>query len=174
MPAIGGLEVEDAKIEGDDFWVVLGKKVVDGALQFVVVEGLGKGTFHGAFAIVGNPLAARLIESAREKRVVDLSVTNSIDHPITWPGRGADRHRQPYTKNDVLWAEHLKMYHHGHTMDSGAGTHMVTPAYALPLSRLDGSKYPPGVRDWHREFEERYGALGGSDRTAEKISSSKH
>ena len=123
-----------------------------------------------AFAIVGNPLAARLIESAREKRVVDLSVTNSIDHPITWPGRGADRHRQPYTKNDVLWAGHLKMYHHGHTMDSGAGTHMLTPAYALPMRRLDGSKFPPGVRDWHREFEERYGALGGSDRTAEKIS----
>ncbi len=123
-----------------------------------------------AFAIVGDPLAARLIESARAKRVIDLSVVNSIDHPITWPGRGADRHRQPYTKNDVLWAEHLKMYHHGHTMDSGAGTHMVTPAYALPLSRLDGSKFPPDVRDWHREFEERYGALGGSDRTAEKIS----
>jgi kynurenine formamidase len=121
------------------------------------------------FAIVGNPLAAHLIESARAKRVVDLSVVNSIDQPITWPGRGADRHRQPYTKNDVLWAPHLKLYHHGHTMDSGAGTHMVTPAYALPSSRLDGSNYPPGVRDWHREFEERYGALGGSDRTAEKI-----
>jgi kynurenine formamidase len=122
-----------------------------------------------AFAIVGNPLAARLIESARAKRVVDLSVVNSIDHPVTWPGSGIDRHYQPYTKNDFTWSENLKLYHHGHTMDSGAGTHLVTPSYALPPLRIDPSGYEPKIGAWRKEYESKYGRLGVSNTTTEKV-----
>lgn len=122
-----------------------------------------------AFAIAGNPLAARLIESARARRVVDLSVVNSIDHPVTWPGRGIDRHYQPYTKNDFTWSENLKLYHHGHTMDSGAGTHLVTPSYALPPLRIDPSGYEPKIRAWLDEYESKYGRLGVSNTTTEKV-----
>jgi kynurenine formamidase len=122
-----------------------------------------------AFAIVGNPLASLLIDAARGRRVVDLSVTNSIDHPITWPGWGIDRHREPYTKNDFLWSNRLKLYHHGHSMDSMAGTHLVPPAYALPAGPFDPNQYSPKVRGWLEEYQGRYGARGVSEVTTEKV-----
>jgi kynurenine formamidase len=48
----------------------------------------GSGGECRAIAITEPKLAARLIESARHKRVVDLSVTLDEDLPITWPGYG--------------------------------------------------------------------------------------
>lgn len=122
-----------------------------------------------AFAIVGEPLARWLIESARGRRVLDLSVINSIDHPITWPGRGIDRYREPYTRNDFVWSDHLKLYHHGHSMDSQAGTHLVPPAYALPPGPIAPENYSPEVRGWLQEYESRYGPRGVSDVTTEKV-----
>src|SRR5437763_12194242 len=47
-----------------------------------------------AFAVVGDPLARRLIDAARKKNVADLSVVLSDDLPVTWPGRGGGDHRQ--------------------------------------------------------------------------------
>ncbi len=43
-----------------------------------------------AFAVVGDPLARRLIDSARKKNVVDLSVVLAEDLPLILarPGRG--------------------------------------------------------------------------------------
>ena len=42
-----------------------------------------------AFAIVGDPLARRLIDAARKKNAVDLSVVLADDRPVTWPGAGS-------------------------------------------------------------------------------------
>jgi kynurenine formamidase len=122
-----------------------------------------------AFAIVGEPLASRLIESARARRVADLSVVMSIDHPVTWPGDGVDRHRHRYTKADFLFSENLQLYHHTHIMDSHAGTHLVPPSFALPAERLDPAAYAPEVRIWLEEYERQYGARGVSDVTTEKV-----
>ena len=41
-----------------------------------------------AFAVVGDPLARRLIDSARKRNAVDLSVVLADDRPVSWPGRG--------------------------------------------------------------------------------------
>ena len=122
-----------------------------------------------AFAIVGQPLASRLIESARHKRVVDLSVVNSIDHPLTWPGLGVGRHRHRYTKADFVFSDNLKLYHHTHIMDSHAGTHLVPPSYALPASDQPVT-YSEQVQDWLKAYSSKYGSPGHSDVTTEKVS----
>ena len=122
-----------------------------------------------AFAIVGNPLAKQLIESARKKRAVDLSVVLSIDLPVTSPGRGVGRHRQRYTKADFLYAPNLKIYHHTHILDSHAGTHLVPPSYSLPASGFDFRNYAPEVRGWFEEYERKYGRRGTSNVTTEKV-----
>ena len=117
-----------------------------------------------AFAIVGNPLAQQLIKSARDKRVIDLSVTMSIEHPITWPGQGLGHHRHPYTRAEFL---HFRM--ETHIMDAHAGTHLVPPAYALPPKQFDPNGYAPEVHIWLDEYERKYGARGVSDMTTEKV-----
>ena len=121
-----------------------------------------------AFAVVGD-LAKTLIESARAKRVRDVSVTMSIEFPLTWPGKGVSRHRQRYTKNDFIWAENLQLYHHGHVMDSHAGTHVVPPAFALPPQQVDRNVYSPENRIVLEEYEREFGKRGVSDVTVEKI-----
>ncbi len=57
-----------------------------------------------AFAVVGDPLARRLIDSARRKNVVDLSVVLSEDRPVSWPGRGVGQ-PPPAVHNDPLGDE---------------------------------------------------------------------
>lgn len=122
-----------------------------------------------AFAIVGGSLASRLIESARAKRVVDLTPTLSIDLPLTWPGRGIGRHRQRYTKADFLYAPTLQFHHHTHLLDSHAGAHLVPPAYSLPPSELDPNEYAPDIRGWLEEYQAKYGKPGTSELTTEKV-----
>ena len=51
-----------------------------------------------AVAITNPTLASRLLEAVKAKRVVDLSVTLSMEHPVWWPGRGVGRHVFPYTR----------------------------------------------------------------------------
>src|SRR5215475_4769204 len=59
------------------FYCILAPKVVGG------IGGPGR-----ALAVVGEPLARRLIESARRKHVIDLSVPYADDTPVWWPGEG--------------------------------------------------------------------------------------
>jgi kynurenine formamidase len=122
-----------------------------------------------ALSVVGNPLASRLIGAMRSKRVVDLSVTMSVDYPLTWPGAGAGRHRQSYLKVPLFYAANLATYHVTHLFDSQAGTHLVPPAYALPPEGFDNANYPPEVRQWLAEYEERFGPRGTGDVTAEQV-----
>ncbi|HVX14460.1 MAG TPA: cyclase family protein [Pirellulales bacterium] len=122
-----------------------------------------------ALAVVGEPLAKQLIESARHRRVADLSVTLSPDYPLTWPGAGSGNHRQSYLKIPLYYAPNLATYHVTHLFDSQAGTHLVPPAYALPPADFDNDDYAPEVRRWLAEFEKDYGPRGTSDVTAEQV-----
>lgn len=121
-----------------------------------------------AFSIVGGDLPKRLIESCREKRAVDLSPTLTPRFPMTNPGSRTGEHRQVYLKVDFLYSDYLDMYHHGHMMDSMAGTHLVPPSYALP-SDDQATGESPEVRAWLAEYETKYGKRGTSDLTTERV-----
>jgi isatin hydrolase len=122
-----------------------------------------------AFAVVGDPLARRLIDSARKKNVVDLSVVLAEDLPVSWPGQGVGNHRQPLTT--IRWGTNpnTRTPFEMHMMDSHAGTHLVPPAYALPLPGFDDATYASEVRTWLAEYEAKYGRRGTSEVTAEKV-----
>jgi kynurenine formamidase len=121
-----------------------------------------------AFAVVGPP-ADRLIDSARRKRVVDLSVTLDPDLPVSWPGAGTGRHRHPYLRVHFGHIPALGTTHQTHVLDSSTGTHLVPPAFALPPAGFDNRSYPPEVRDWLAAYEKKYGPRGTSDVTADKV-----
>ena len=122
-----------------------------------------------AFAIVGGPLARKLIASARSKNVVDLSVGLADNLPTPWPGQGIGNHRQPYVT--ILFGKNAntRTAFPIHMFDSHAGTHLVPPAYALPPGKFDPREYPADVQTWLIEYENAHGPRGTSDMTAEKI-----
>jgi kynurenine formamidase len=122
-----------------------------------------------AFAIVGNPLAKKLIASARAKKVADLSVAMAPDLPVTWPGVGVGNHRHPYMTNRFQFIPTLNSFHQTHTLDSTSGTHLVPPAHALPPSGFDNRKYAPREQKWLAAYEKQYGRRGSSDITTEKV-----
>jgi len=121
-----------------------------------------------AFSITGGQLPARLIESCRNKRAIDLSPTLSPKLPLTSPGIGTGTHRQVYLKIDFLYSEYLDLWHHGHLMDAMTGTHLVPPSYALPPAG-ERLAYAPEVRGWLEEYEQKYGPRGSSSLTTEQI-----
>jgi kynurenine formamidase len=121
-----------------------------------------------AIAIVGEA-APRLIESAKNKRAVDLSVLLSTEYPVTWPGRGAGRNRVPYLKVPLQFAPNLGTYHQTHVMDAHVGTHLVPPSYALPPPGFNNRDYPAEVRPWLAEYEKRFGPRGTSTMTTEQV-----
>jgi kynurenine formamidase len=121
-----------------------------------------------AFAVVG-PLAQRLIASARKKNVVDLSVGLADNLPATWPGQGVGNHRQAYMTIYFGKNPNTRNAFPMHMLDSGAGTHLVPPAYALPRRGFSPQNYAPQVQEWLREYEKAYGPRDTSDVTAEKV-----
>ncbi len=138
------------------FYCMMGPKHVGGAY--------GEGR---AFAVVG-PLAARLIESARAKRALDLSVELDGKLPVWWPGRGVGKHRQPYFRIDFEYSPGIDYYHNTHLLDAHTGTHLVPPAYALPRADEDVA-YSDDVKKWLTEYEAKYGKRGTSDVTVERV-----
>jgi kynurenine formamidase len=122
-----------------------------------------------AFALVGDPLARRLIDSARKKNVVDLSVVLAENLPITWTGRGVGNHRQPYVKIGFGLNPNTRAPFDMHMLDSHAGTHLVPPAYSLPGAGFDNKTYSPEVQTWLAYYEKTYGPRGTSDVTTEKV-----
>lgn len=143
---LGGLPVHGS------FYCILAPKIVGGV-----------GASGRAIAIVGDPLAGRLIESARKKNVIDVSVPYVADGPVWWPGVGVGRSRYAY------FGDPMPNGHRRHTMDSHAGTHLVPPAYSLPTKGFDNATYSSELRDWLKEFEGKYGPRGVSDETTEKV-----
>ena len=122
-----------------------------------------------ALAVVGQPLARWLIQSARGKRVADLSVTLSSELPVSWPGPGVGHHRQPYLTAPLFYAANLGTHHVTHILDSHAGTHLVPPAFALPPKGFDDQSYSPEVRQWLIEYEQKHGRRGRSETTTEQV-----
>jgi kynurenine formamidase len=149
----------------------LGKLPVTGAFYCMIGPKHAEGLYSEgrAFAIVGDPLARRLIDSAKKKSVADLSVTLATDLPVSWPGAGVGRHRNPYLKVPLMYAANLGTYHVTHMLDSNSGTHLVPPAYALPPAGFDNGNYSTEVQIWLKEYEAKYGRRGTSDVTAEKV-----
>jgi kynurenine formamidase len=151
----------------------LGKLPVTGAFYAMLgpKHAKGSGSEIRGFAVVGNPLAKQLIDAARRKDVVDLSVRNADDLPVWWPGPGVGNHRQPfYTKVFHTWDQAGGPYYgQSHTMDSHTGTHLVPPAYALPKKGFNNKRYAPEVRKWLAEYEKKYGRRGESDVTTDKV-----
>jgi len=140
------------------FYCMLAPNVVGG------IGGAGRG-----FAIVGQPLAGRLIESARKKQAVDLSVELTEDTPLWWPGKGIGRARHAYGKYPVYPHKQQR-----HILDSNTGTHLVPPAYSLPPAAFENAgfengSYPADVRQRLAEYEAKYGPRATSDMTAEKV-----
>ncbi len=121
-----------------------------------------------AFSIVGGDLPKRLIAAARAKRVIDLSPTLAPNLPVTSPGIGTGQHRQVYLKVDFLYSEYLDLWHHTHLMDAMAGTHLVPPAFALPMEG-EQPTYSPEVRGWLSDYEKSYGPRGTSSLTADRV-----
>src|SRR5262249_3960047 len=119
--------------------------------------------------IIGDPLARQLIEAAREHKVLDLSATLSLDLPVSWPGRGAGNHRQPYAVANFRFNPSLDLYFDTHIMDSHTGTHLVPPAYSSPASGFDNQQYPEEIRGWLEEYEKRYGPRGYSAVTVDRV-----
>ena len=140
------------------FFCMLGPKHAGGAFS----EGR-------AFAVVGDPLARRLIDSARKKNVLDLSVVLADDLPVSWPGRGVGNHRQPYFRIRFGINPNTQTAFETHMLDSHAGTHLVPPSYALPPGSFDDTKSTPEVREWLAEYEAEFGPRGMSDATTEKV-----
>jgi kynurenine formamidase len=122
-----------------------------------------------AFAVVGAPLAGRLIASARKKQVADLSVGLADNLPTAWPGRGVGNHRQPYMTVRFGFNANTRAAFPMHMFDSNAGTHLVPPAYALPPPGFDNATYAPEVRAWLGEYEKKYGPRGTSRVTADRV-----
>ncbi len=122
-----------------------------------------------ALAIAEGPLAARLIESARRRRVVDLSVPLAESLPVTWPGSGVGNSRQPYYTVRFGHRATVGVPFQTHLLDSHAGTHLVPPAYALPAKTDKPPQYSPEVIRWRDEYEARFGPLGTTDRTVDQV-----
>jgi kynurenine formamidase len=122
-----------------------------------------------AFAVVGAPLADRLIASARKKQVRDLSVGLADNLPTTWPGRGVGNHRQPYMTIRFGLNPNTRAAFPMHMLDSNAGTHLVPPAYSLPPAGFDNATLAAEVRGWLTEYERKYGPRGTSNITADKV-----
>ncbi len=120
-----------------------------------------------AFAIVGDPLAQWLIDAARRKRVVDLSVQLGEELPVWWPGPGAGNSRYPYYQHVLPLA--LNPPQHQRAFDSHTGTHLVPPVYALPEAGFDNHSYAPEVQQWLADYEREYGRRGTSNMTTEQV-----
>jgi len=122
-----------------------------------------------AFAVVGAPLAGRLIDSARKRNAVDLSVVLAEDLPVSWPGRGVGNHRQPFVTIRFGLNPNTKMPFEMHVLDAQSGTHLVSPAYALPRDGFNNESCAPEVRKWLAEYETKFGPRGTSDVATEKV-----
>lgn len=122
-------------------------------------------------AVTEPALTTKLIESAREKRVVDLSVTLQEDLPVTWPGYRAGEEASRYTAKtlNAFGRSRGPFFAMTHMLDTQAGTHVVLPSFSLPPTQFKVDQYSPGVRSLVDEYERRHGRLGNSDTFLEDV-----
>ena len=121
-----------------------------------------------AFAVVGDPLARRLIDSARKRNVVDLSVVLAEDLPVSWPGRGVGNHRQLFItirRASIPTRERLLKCTCSTATRARTWSRRPTPCRL----RLRRQELAPEVQEWLAEYEKKYGRRGTSDMTTEKV-----
>lgn len=131
----------------------------------------GSGGEARAIAVTESELATRLIRSARSQQVVDLSVLMREDLPVTWPGRGVPDRRMAYLGRTLhSWEQPGgPALVRTHLLDSHTGTHLVPPSYAVPEAGFDRERLDNTTRGALHQFESRFGSLGTSSMTAEKV-----
>jgi kynurenine formamidase len=131
----------------------------------------GSGSEARAIGITEPRLAARLIASARAKKVVDLSVVLDENYPITWPGHapGEEASRYVATTLNAFSKARGPYFARSHLLDAQAGTHVVPPSFALPPRGFDHNRYAPAIREVLKEYEAKFGPRGNSEMTTEKV-----
>lgn len=130
----------------------------------------GSGGECRALAITEPALAARLIASARAKRVADLSPTLDEDYPVTWPGRAVGEEASRYVGKTLNAFNPARgpYFARTHLLDSGAGTHLVPPSFALPAESLPADRWSAAIARHREAFEAQYGRLGTGRLTTEQ------
>lgn len=131
----------------------------------------GSGGEARALAITEPNLAKRLVDSARQKQVLDLSVTMGPNYPVTWPGTGAGDEATSFQQMELhrFGKPRGPYFALAHVLDTQAGTHVVPPAFALPEPGFDDRRYGDTVRRALAKFERKYGARGYTTCTTEHI-----
>jgi kynurenine formamidase len=129
----------------------------------------GSGSESRSLAITDPRLAARLIESARKKRVADLSVTLDENYPITWPGYVPGEEGSRYTAKvlNAFYPARGPYFSMTHMLDGHVGTHVILPSFSFPegTSRV---RYADDVQSSLARFETRFGPRGFSSLTLDQ------
>jgi kynurenine formamidase len=131
----------------------------------------GSGNEIRAIGIKDEPVAKRLISSAKAKRIVDLSVTMDDDLPVTWSGHRPGEEATRYlgiTLNSFKKARG-PYFARSHTLDSQAGTHLVTPSYSSPPKGFDRQQLSEDVRKELAAFESKHGPLPPGEITVDRV-----
>ena len=123
-------------------------------------------------AITDPQLSRELLASVRARRVVDLTVPVAMDNPVAWPGVGIGTYAFPYltVENARAYTGPIAPYWvNTHIVDFRTGTHLAPPAHYGPPPGFDIPRYDQQTAAWRKEFEDRYGALGTTDMTSDKV-----
>lgn len=130
----------------------------------------GSGGECRAIGITEPKLAARLNESARHKRVADLSVTLHEDYPVTWPGYGPGDEASRYVAKtlNAFGRARGPYFARTHMLDGQAGTHVVLPGYSLPPAGFDNGRYAADVQSILKKYEAQFGPRGNSAMTLDQ------
>ncbi|MFO1043839.1 MAG: cyclase family protein [Planctomycetaceae bacterium] len=130
----------------------------------------GSGGECRSIGITEPKLAARLNDSARNKRVVDLSVTLHEDYPITWPGYGPGDEASRYVAKtlNAFGKARGPYFAMTHMLDGQVGTHVVLPSYSLPPAGFDNSRYSNEVQETLKKYQAKFGPRGESSMTLDQ------
>jgi len=131
----------------------------------------GSGGEARVVALVEPEIATQVIRSAKLQQVVDLSVLLREDLPVSWPGLGVPTYRMPYLGRTLhSWEQPGgPALIRTHILDSHTGTHLVPPTYAVPEPGFDRKGYNAQTRQALHHFENRFGPIGTSTTTADKV-----
>jgi kynurenine formamidase len=128
------------------------------------LEGAG-GAPGRAVAITDKTLAAPLIKAARQRSLVDLTVTLSPKAPVYWPGAGQANYSYMYLVapfND--WTNSSAPYFtQVHIFDAHTGTHFDPPTHFLPGPEFNNDDYSDFVKEVLADYESKYGKRGTSE-----------
>ncbi len=125
-----------------------------------------------AAAITDLKLAKELMKAIRARRVVDLSVINSMQHPVWWPGAGVGNYLFPYTVvNPVNYftGPFGPYWVNTHIMDAHTGTHLDPPAHFGPPPGFDFNSYDSWTKGVLKKFKSKYGDVKTTDMTSDKV-----